>query len=349
MKKIRAISMACAAGLLALSTGAALAQSQRLTINSFGGAYETAHRKCVITPFEKETGATVAVVTAYSGDALAQVRAQKSAPQFDVIHFSGGQEIVGANEGLLAPIDAARLVNAADLYDFARANLARGQGPVYSVAAIGLVYNTRAMPKPPAAWKDLLAPGAAAKMVLADISNGYGMLSFLMINRVAGGDLNNIQPGLDAVKKMLAGGAMVVTTSPEIQQAFAQNAANFAPYANDYAYTLTKAGLPVKFAQGSEGTPASFITTNLVANRPAAQQALALKFIDATLSKTAQACFAEELRYTPTNSKAQLSPAVAEGVAYGRSAVAGLFRFDATVIEANRKDWIERWNKAIAK
>ena len=72
----------------------ALAQDKTLTINSFGGAYEEAHRKCVITPFEKETGATVKIVTAYSADAFAQLRAQKTAPQYDVIHFSGGQEIV---------------------------------------------------------------------------------------------------------------------------------------------------------------------------------------------------------------------------------------------------------------
>ena len=61
-----------------------------------------------------------------------------------------------------------------------------------------------------------------------------------------------------------------------------RNGASIAPYASDYAYTLTKAGLPVKFAQGAEGTPASFITTNLVANRP--NQPLALKFIDMSLS-----------------------------------------------------------------
>lgn len=347
MKKIRTISLACMATLGATLGSTALAAGERLTINSFGGAYETAHRKCVITPFEKETGATVAIVTAYSGDALAQLRAQKAAPQFDVIHFSGGQEIVGAAEGLLSPINARALSNAADLYDFAKTGIAKGEGPAYSVAAIGLVYNSRELPKAPTSWKDLLNPATANRLVLADISNGYGMLSFLMINRVAGGDLNNIQPGLTAVKKLLDGGATVVSTSPEIQQAFAQNGVAIAPYASDYSYTLTKAGLPVKFAQGSEGTPASFITVNLVANRP--QQALATKFIDMTLSKSAQVCFAEELRYSPTNSKAVLTPAVAEGVAYGKGSVSGLFRFDAATVEANRKAWIERWNKTIAK
>ncbi|HEY0919754.1 ABC transporter substrate-binding protein [Devosia sp.] len=334
-------------GLSALLGSTALAQDNTLTINSFGGAYEEAHRACVITPFEKATGATVNVVTAYSADAFAQLRAQKDAPQFDVIHFSGGQEIVGAAEGLLAPIDAAALGNAADLYDFAKANLAKGEGPAYSIAAIGLVYNTEALPTAPSKWTDLLNPAYAEHLVLTDISNGYGMLGFLMLNQVQGGDLTNIQPGLDAVKQLLNAGAVVVATSPEIQQEFAQNDAWIAPYASDYAYTLRKAGLPSGFAQGAEGTPASFITANLVAGRPNTE--LALKFIDLEISPEAQACFAEALRYTPTNAKTELSDEVAADVAYGEAAVAGLLRFDPTVIEANRAAWVEAWNKTIAR
>ena len=334
-------------GLSALLGSTAMAQDNTLTINSFGGAYEEAHRACVITPFEQATGATVNVVTAYSADAFAQLRAQKDAPQFDVIHFSGGQEIVGAAEGLLAPIDPAALSHAGDLYDFAKANLANGQGPAYSIAAIGLVYNTEALPTAPSKWTDLLNPAYAEHLVLTDISNGYGMLGFLMLNQVQGGDLTNIQPGLAAVKQLLDAGALVVATSPEIQQEFAQNDAWIAPYASDYAYTLRKAGLPSGFAQGAEGTPASFLTANLVAGRPNTE--LALQFIDLQISAEAQACFAEALRYTPTNAKTELSDEVAADVAYGEAAVAGLLRFDPTVIEANRAAWVEAWNKTIAR
>ncbi|MCW5720536.1 MAG: ABC transporter substrate-binding protein [Devosia sp.] len=334
-------------GLSALMGTTAFAQDNTLTINSFGGAYEEAHRACIIGPFEAATGAKVNVVTAYSADAFAQLRAQKDAPQFDVIHFSGGQEIVGAAEGLLAPIDEAALTNAADVYPFAKANLAKGEGPAYSIAAIGLVYNNEKLTTPPSKWTDLLNPEFSEGLVLTDISNGYGMLSFLMLNQVQGGDLNNIQPGLDAVKTLLEAGATVVATSPEIQQEFAQNGALIAPYASDYAFTLRKAGLPSGFVQGAEGTPASLITANLVAGRPNTE--LALKFIDQSISAEAQTCFAEALRYSPTNAKAELSPEVAADVAYGEEGVAGLLRFDPSVIEANRSAWVEEWNRAIAQ
>ena len=49
----------------ALCAVAAPALAQEITINSFGGSYEEAHRKCVIDPFTAETGAKVNIVTAY--------------------------------------------------------------------------------------------------------------------------------------------------------------------------------------------------------------------------------------------------------------------------------------------
>jgi putative spermidine/putrescine transport system substrate-binding protein len=341
----------CAFAILAagsqLLTSVYAQDTKTLNINSFGGAYEEAHRKCVIEPFEKAHSAKINVTTAYSADAFAQLRAQKDAPQYDVIHFSGGQEIVGASEGLLLPLEAADLPNAGDLYDFAKAGLSKGEGPAYQLAVIGLLYNSEATPRPVEKWSDLSDPAFAENLVLTDISNGYGMLSFLMLNQVAGGSLENIQPGLDTVSSMLDAGAIVISKSPEIQQEFAQNDAWVAPYAQDYAYTLTSAGLPIVFTQGSEGSPAVFITANLVAGRENTD--LAKKFIDAELSADAQACFAEAMRYSPTNSKTTISGAAADDVVIGASAVAGLLRFDPVVIETNRDAWVEAWKKTISR
>lgn len=339
--------LAVALGASALLGGAAYAQEKTLVINSFGGAYEAAHRKYVIEPFEKKYGVKVQIVTAYSADAFAQLRAQKAAPQYDVIHFSGGQEIVAAKEGLLTPIKADELANGADVYDFAKTGMAKGEGPAYQIAAIGILFNSKTAPKAPTKWADILDPAFADHQVLTDISNGYGMLGFLMLNKISGGDLANIQPGLAAVKKLLSQGAVVISKSPEIQQAFAQSDAWVAPYASDYAYTLRAANLPVKFVQGAEGTPASYITASLVAGRP--NQDLAKKFIDMELSKEAQEGFALALRYSPTNKKAVLAPDVAADTAFGEANVKGLLRFDPIEIEAKRAEWVDAWKKAITK
>ena len=241
-------------GLLALlAANDALAQTE-LVINSFGGAYERKHRELVIEPFEKANNVKVTVTTVYSADMVAQLRAQKAAPRFDIVHLSGGLEATAAAEGLLAPIKPEQLANYADLYPFAVQNIAKGEGPAYSAAVVGMLYDANKAKPAPQSWLDIANPAYAGHLVLTDLSNNWGLLSFLMINKVAGGTLDNITPGLDIVKKSLAG-ATVLSKSPEIQQAFAQSDAWVAPYAQDYAFTphAGRTAGEVHAAQGRRG------------------------------------------------------------------------------------------------
>ena len=334
-----------AASLVAIAHHASAQET--LTINSFGGAYEKIHRELVITPFEEMHNVKVEVVTAYSADTLAQLRAQRDNPQFDVAHFSGGLEHAAAAEGLLSPIEANELSNYNQMYDFAVAGLDRGIGPTYSTAVIGLLYNTEQVSEAPKSWKEIANPAYQNHVLLTDAaSNTYGMLGFLMVNQVAGGNLDNIQPGLDFIKGILPT-STVVSKSPEIQQNFAQGHAWIAPYAQDYAHTLTKAGLPIKFVQPEEGGVLAPITVNLVAGTK--KRDLALKFIDFSIRAEASKGWAEALRYTPTNKEAKLSNEVASQVVYGEDDVAKLNTFDANAIAEKRAGWNEAWSRAIAQ
>lgn len=344
--KLAALGAIAVAAFAQASTHAALAQ-ETLVINSFGGAYEKIHRDLVITPFEEKYNVKVEVITAYSADTLAQLKAQKDNPKFDVVHFSGGLEHAAAAEGLLAPIKPEELSHYSEMYPFAVAELEKGVGPTYSTAVIGLLYNTEKVTTAPTSWKDLAKPEFAGHVLLTDAaSNTYGMLGMLMINQVSGGTLDDIQPGLDFVKGILPD-STVVAKSPEIQQNFAQGNAWIAPYAQDYAYTLTKAGLPIKFVQPEEGGVLAPITVNLVAG--AKHRDLALKFIDFSIRAEASKGWAEALRYSPTNKTAEISPEAASEVVYGEAAAAKLVSFDANVVAEKRPSWNEAWSRTIAK
>lgn len=338
---------AAIAVMAAACVGSAALAEDTLVINSFGGSYEKIHRDLVITPFEEKYGVKVKVITAYSSDTLAQLRAQKENPQFDVVHFSGGLETAAAGEGLLSPIKPEELSNYDQMYPFAVAGLDQGIGPMYKTAVIGLLYNTERVATAPTSWKDLAKADYADHVLLTDAaSNTYGMLGMLMINKVAGGTLDDITPGLDFVKGILAT-STIVSKSPEIQQNFAQGNAWLAPYAQDYAFTLTKAGLPVKFTLPEEGGVIAPITVNLVAGRP--NRDLALKFIDYSIRAEASKGWAEALRYSPTNKTVQLPEDVAAQVTYGEAAADKLVSFDANKIAANKPAWNEAWTRAIAK
>lgn len=329
-----------------LSASAALAQAPAtLVVNSWGGAYEKLHRKLVFEPFEKAHNVKIKVVTVYSADMLAQLRAQKDAPQYDVVHFSGGQEVIAAREGLLSPLRREDLSHAGDLYSFALDGLSRGEGPVHLVTAVGLLYNEKKGPKAPSSWKDLWDPVYGDHLVLTDLSNSFGLLGFLMMNKVWGGTLEDTKPGFAKVRELLDR-SVVITSTPEIQQNFAQNDAWIAPFSQDYAYIIRQSGQPVKFVSPKEGVPAVYFTANLVANRP--NQDLAKKLIDFELSPEVQAAFAKEMRYSPTNSKVVLDPEVASEVVSGE-AVKSLVRFDPTEVDGIRKSLMEGWKKLISR
>ena len=346
MKKISEFGILIA--VLAATTFATTVQAKDiLVINSFGGSYEKKHRELVITPFEEKYNVEVKVITAYSSDTLAQLRAQKQNPQFDVVHFSGGLETAAASEGLLEPIKPEELSNHSQMYPFAVEGISKGIGPMYKTAVIGLLYNTEKISSPPTSWKDLAKTDYADHVLITDAaSNTYGMLGMLMINKVNGGDLDNIEQGLAFVKKLLPT-STIVSKSPQIQQNFAQGNSWIAPYAQDYAFTLTKAGLPVKFTLPEEGGVVAPITVNLVAGRP--NRNLALKFIDFSLRAEASRGWAEAMRYSPTNKTVKLADDVASQVTYGEEQAKKLVSFDANKIAANRPGWNESWSRAIAK
>ena len=325
----------------------AIAQQRTLVINSYGGAYEQTHRKAVIDAFEKANNVKINVVTVYSADALAQLRAQKAAPQFDVIHFSGGQEAVAAKEGLLDKVTLADLpMNGKSLYPFAAAGLERGEGPVMQVAAMGLIYHADKVKPAPTSWKDVLDPKFKGHIVLTDFSNSYGLLSALMLNQAMGGTLDNVEPGFKALASIIKD-STVISRSPDIQLNFAQNDAWLAPYAQDYAFALRKAGVPAKFALPQEGVAGSLITINAVAGRP--NRDLAMKFIDFSLRAEAQEMWAKELRYSPVNKDLKLDPETAADVVYGEEAVKKLVTFDPVKIGEKRQGWVDQWNRLIGK
>ncbi|MGO4853587.1 ABC transporter substrate-binding protein [Phaeovulum sp. W22_SRMD_FR3] len=331
--------------VMAASLHAASAEQATLVINSYGGPYEAVQRQVIFEPFEKAHDVKIQVVTVYSADMLAQLRAQKDAPQFDLVQFSGGQEILAAREGLLAPVAPEALSHAKDLYPFALEGLAEGRGPVTMVTAMGLIYNEETAPKVPSSWKDLWDPAFADHVVLTDLSNTYGLQSFMMMNRVWGGDMDHWQPGLDKVSEIIDG-SVVITSSPEIQQNFAQNDAWIAPFAQDYAHVIRQSGLPVKFVVPSEGSSALYITMNAVAGRP--QQDLADQLIDFSLSPEVQAAMAREMRYSPTNRTTELPDDIAAEVAHGEG-LEKLVRFDPTKLVEIAPKMIADWKQMIAR
>lgn len=322
-------------------------EGQELVVSSFGGDWEKALISAVVIPFEAATGANVKLVTAYSADALAQLQASAGNPVFDVIHFSGGQEVTAAEAGLLEPIASEELSNFGDLHPFAVENLASGGGPVIQVTPVGLVFRNDLGLPAPTSWNDIFSNDYAGTLALTDFSNTYGVLSLLRVNDAMGGSVDDPTAAIDKMGALTqSGDAIVVATSAELQTAFVERGIALAPYAQDYAETLIAAGVPVEFITPVEGLTASFITASATAG--SGSEELAKLFINYTLSPEAQATFATLMRYASVNSATKIPEAVQSSV-LSPSEVGNVLRYDSTVIANNRAKWTDQWNDRIAK
>ena len=76
---------------------------------------------------------------------------------------------------------------------------------------------------------------------------------------------------------------------------------------------------------------------------------LAEKFINWLLSKEFQKTSAVAKIDSPVNTKVELSAEEAAGITYGADVVNKLIQLDMNVVLEKNEEWINRWNREIAK
>lgn len=316
---------------------------QKLVVTSFGGAIQETQEK-YIKEFEKEYNAEVEVVTLYSADALAKMRAEKNNPSLDVVLFSGGQEKIAKKEDLIMKLDPSLFKNMDNLFSSAKDS--DGYSVTFGYESLGLIYDENKLSNPPTSWNDLWKKDYSGNVGLVDVSNTYGYYFLLATALMEGGSEDNIQPGLDRVKDLIPNTAAVVSASPEVGNLFAQEEVVIAPFDSGYAYTFAEQGVPIKFATPKEGGIGIYITANVV--KGSQNQELAQKYIDFLLSPEIQTLTAEGGGYSPTNVKTELPSKLKEILPYGEDSFNNLIRLDLEKVNNNRATFTEQWNKLIS-
>ena len=117
-----------------------------LTVVSWGGAYEAAQRRAIFAPFARATGIELRILR-YDGG-LDSLRRRAGPEGWDIIDMLEPTAISACEAGLLAPLDATRVLdaNARTLRgDFAQARLRRCAIP-QNVFATVMAYDDRAFP-----------------------------------------------------------------------------------------------------------------------------------------------------------------------------------------------------------
>jgi putative spermidine/putrescine transport system substrate-binding protein len=328
-----------------LCAGCALsAGAEELVVGSFGGSFADNVKACHVAAFEKATGATVSLKLGNSSQFAAAIRATGGKPDMDVVFIDNSLAAQTHGEKLDETIDRTRLTHAADVIP-----TAWGKDDSYVVAmvsATALVYNPKLVKAPPTSWLDLFDPAYDGKYAIGDISGTSGLQFLLALNRIKGGTLENIDPGIEAIKPLAKGAAVLYTQADQLLALFERGEIAIAPWYPDRAGVAMDKGLSLAVAYPKEG--AVGILPAVMIPRGTAKLDLAHKFIDQVLSAEGQGCFSERAYIGAVNTKVRLSDKLQKIVPYGETLDKAWF-IDPEIVAKNLPNWTRRWQREVAR
>lgn len=336
-------------GMFALtvaSSGALAAET--IYLGGPGGSAENIFKEKIIPSFEAKTGAKVVYVPSNSTDILAKLQAQKSKQEISVAMIDDGPMYQAIGQNLCAKVDDAGAIR--DLYPIARMVGEKSVG--IGFLATGLAYNKEVFAKngwkAPTSWQDLTDPKYKQKVVIPPITNGYGLLTLVMMSRLYGGGEEKIDPGFDVISKKVAPNVLAWEPSPgKMAQMLQTGEAALAVWANGRVQAVADQGAPVEFVYPKEGALALMVAGCVVEGAPQAK--LGQQLLQHLVSPESQAVLAETQGWGPVNKTTKVSPDVMKKVVYGPEKVGALIAPNYEVINAKRSEWTNRWNRTVER
>lgn len=343
MKRLKYLAIASLA-LAAFPLSTQYANAENLVVATFGGSFKDASETCHIKEFEQKTGANVQLVLGNTTQHAASIRATAGKPEYDVAYLDDSAATQLKNEGLLATIDRSKLTAAPDIDP--RAFDKDNKYVVFMTGATAIAYNTNLVKKAPTSWQDLFDKKYANEIAIGDVTGTSGWQFLLAVNKMHGGTLDDITPGIKAIKPLAKRAVTLYTQADQLISLFQRGEIAMAPWYPDRAGSAADKGLPIKVAYPKEG--AVGIRPTLVIPKGAKHPDLALKYIDEVLSKKGQECFAEKKYAGPVNLKAELSPKAAAIVPYGKT-LQKLWFLDPEVTAKNLPKWMDQWQREVVR
>ena len=335
----------CFTAAVVLCAGLSMpANSQELVVGSFGGSFAENVKACHVDAFEKATGATVSLKLGNSSQFAAGIRATAGKPDMDVVFIDNSLAAQTNGEKLNESIDRKKLTHAVEVI-----STAWGKNDSYVVAmvsATAIVYDPKHVKTPPTSWLDLYDPQYAGKYAIGDISGTSGWQFFLAVNKLKGGTLENIDPGIEAIKPLAKGSTVLYTQADQLISLFERGEIVIAPWYPDRAGVAMDKGLSLAVAYPKEG--AVGILPAIMIPKGTTKLELAHKFIDRVLSADGQGCFSERAYIGAVNTNVKLSEKLQKIVPYGETLEKAWF-IDPEVVAKNVANWTRRWQREVAR
>lgn len=333
------------AGLVAALAGwTGVASAADLTVGAFGGVWEQSLRKCVVEPWQKKTGKSVDITLGAPVQWLNQIAASPGRPPLDVVYNPTETSLDAIGRGLVDKFTTEKVPNMADLVP-QFASIGDGYGTVHNFGAMGIIYNATTVKDPPKTWKEFVEGTIAGKwkatMPSINYPSGGLTISVWQFADMYGGGVDNIQPGIDVLKKMRAAGNLSFWSDPnQVLNGLKSGDVDMALYWDGRAWSFIDDGnTEFKYYNPKPGAVVAMTWIQKVKNG----SELSWDFINSALSKEAQSCFGSAIRYGVANAKAVFDPKVAFEITKFEEIVLPPFKD----VPSRQAKWVETWNKEI--
>ncbi|MEK3881993.1 ABC transporter substrate-binding protein [Paenibacillus sp. PL2-23] len=255
----------------------------------------------LIPSFEKQTGITVELVSAGSGELIKRIQSEKANPYADVL-FGGAYALYRDNADLFEEYISP---NDKDLME-GHQNKWGVMTPVVSDGSVLLVNTNLAGDLEINGYEDLLNPALKGKIAMADPANSSSAFAQLTnMLKAIGGDYTS-DAGWDYVAKLLENiDGKIAGSSSKAHKSVADGEYVVALTYEDPAVSYVKDGAPVKVVFPKEG--AVFLDAGAGLVKGSANQENAKKFIDYLISKEGQDALGQQTTNRPLRANAAIS------------------------------------------
>jgi putative spermidine/putrescine transport system substrate-binding protein len=346
LKGMAALAGAGAAGLGAVSRAAAQRrfEGETLRVQFWAGPEGQTIRSGAVEPFIRKTGARLVVTEGVTTLSLAKMRAEKANPSTTVYLVDEVGVVTAGREGLLEPLDLARLPNAVDIQP---RFFVEGKGVGFFTYITALVYNTNLVKTPPTSWKALWDVQYKGKVAIPPAGHGSSYQLAIIAAMLNGGSQYNMDPAWEALKALKANvGYMEVNTATlaELMRNGDLAIAMRLPY---YFKEYIEKGYPIGIALGlREGLFATAGCATIAKGHPDKGD-VAEAFINELLSAEAQRRMADLLWFGPTNRRVRLSPTVARNLMSTQEEWDSIIPVNLDNLAARREEWIQKYTRAL--
>lgn len=321
------------------------AQEGTLVLAAYSGIFEDNYRPAVVEPFMKKyPGIKVTYYAAgSSAQTLGLLRAQKAAPQLDVVLFDVSVAKGATDDGLLE--DTSDLAVLKELVPTAFTKGVHGAAGTFDNYV--MLYAPEKVKPAPTSWKAFWDPALKDRIALVAPPDIVGISFTLMANKAwGGGDYKkSVETGIAKIAEM-APNVLSWNPAPDPYTFIIQGQADIGVgwNARGQLYSANSNG-KLAVAIPSEGS--LFQINNYAMVKGAKNAGPAKTFMEYALGAEAQASFTERMFYAPVNSKAQVSAAALARTAATPERLANMLDVDWLEIARIRDGIAEQWRRRI--